>query len=65
MNDWDIEHRHALPSLKWLTSWIRSGLLHITLNDLMEFDHAYPGVLPDVDTLVWQIELVKQQVKKE
>jgi hypothetical protein len=40
---------------------MRSGLLHITLTDLIEFDHAYPGILDDVDTIVWQVELIKAQ----
>lgn len=60
-----MHHPHVLESVKWLTSWVRSGLLHITLTDLIEFDHTYPGVLTDVDTIVWQIELIKAQAARE
>lgn len=38
-------------------------MLHITLTDLMEFDHQYPGVLTDADTVIWQIELIRKQLE--
>ena len=44
---------------------MRSGLIHVTLPDLLEMEDRYPGVLTDVDTCVWQIELIKAQVKAD
>jgi hypothetical protein len=54
-----------MTSTQWLVSWVKSGALHITLADLLEFDHLYPGVLKDVDTYIWQLELTKAQVESE
>ena len=62
-NDWNVEHPSIPGTIEWLTSWVRSGLLHITLHDLIEFDHDYPGILRDVDTVVWQIEIIKKQLE--
>jgi hypothetical protein len=58
-------HPHALESTEWLVSWLKSDILHITLTDLLDFDHTYPGVLKDVDTIIWQLELTKAQSKSE
>jgi hypothetical protein len=49
----------------WLTSWIRSGLITITIPDLLDLEENHPGLMRDIDTCVWQIELIKEQMKDE
>lgn len=62
-NTWTLKHSGALDTVLWLTSWIRSGLIHITLNDLLTLDEAYPDLMRDIDLSIWQIELIKAQIK--
>ncbi len=62
-NDWIIHHESALSTVFWLTSWIRSGLIHITLSDLLALEESYEGILGDIDKIIWQIELIKAQTK--
>lgn len=46
-----------------ISEWTRSELIHITLTDLITLEHEYPGLLRDIDTLNWQVLLVKDQMK--
>lgn len=49
----------------WLTTWIRSGLIQITLADLLALEETYPSLVSDIDRVIWQVELIKQQVKAD
>lgn len=62
-NNWTIRNSPALPALMSISEWSRSGLIHITLTDLINLEHEYPGALKDIDTLNWQVMLVKDQMK--
>lgn len=52
-----------LDTVLWLTAWIRSGLIHLTLRDLLVLEEAYPQLMQDIDRAMWQVDLVKAQVK--
>lgn len=54
-----------LDTVKWLTAWIRSGLIQITLVDLLALEEAYPQLVSDIDRMIWQAELIKAQVKAD
>jgi len=62
-SDWVVHHSGAIDTVMWLTSWIRSGLIHVTLDDLLSLEEQHSGLMKDVDTLMWQIELIKEQSK--
>jgi len=47
----------------WLTAWIRSGLVNVTLQDLLSLEEMHSGLMKDIDTLIWVVELVKEQNK--
>jgi hypothetical protein len=49
----------------WLTSWIRSGFIQITVRDLLKLESDFPDLMRDVDTCIWQVELIKSQVKHD
>jgi hypothetical protein len=38
-------------------------MVHITLQDLLEIEHRFPGLTGDIDTCIWQVLLIKQQVE--
>lgn len=46
-----------------ISEWVRSDMVHITLKDLIDLEHEYPGMLNDIDTLNWQVLLVQGQLK--
>ena len=48
-----------------IASWVNSGTVQITLRDLIELEHEYPGLLKDVDTCIWQVMLIKQQIESK
>lgn len=60
-----IRHAAALNTVFWLTGWIRSGLIRVTIPDLLALEEQYPGLLRDVDTCSWQMELIKAQMKDD
>jgi hypothetical protein len=47
----------------WLTTWIRSGYIHLTIIDLLDIEEKYPRLMGDIDRIIWQAELTKAQVK--
>lgn len=62
-NDWCIHNSPALTALMSIASWVQSSVVHIGLRDLIELEHEYPGMFKDVDTLTWQVLLIKEQMK--
>ena len=40
-------------------------MIHVTIPDLLELESKYPGLMHDMDTCVWQVELIKAQVKRD
>jgi hypothetical protein len=44
---------------------VRSGLVHVTISDLLTLESQFPGLLGDIDTCVWQIELIREQMKAQ
>jgi hypothetical protein len=64
-SDWDIRNSPALSALMSIASWVRTGVVHINLKDLIELEHDVPGIAKDLDTLSWQILLIKQQMQDE
>lgn len=58
-------HIAALDTVLWLASWIRSGLVHVTLVDLLRLEQEYPMLMQDIDRAVWQVELVKDQMSRD
>lgn len=49
----------------WLSGWIKAQAVHITLSDLLDLEERYPGLAKDIDTCIWQVELIKEQMKAE
>lgn len=54
-----------LDTVFWLAAWIRSGLIHITLADLLALEETYPHLVRDIDCVIWQVELIKAQEKAD
>jgi hypothetical protein len=44
---------------------VQSGLLKLTILDLLALEDMFPELSRDIDTCVWQVELVKAQMKAQ
>jgi hypothetical protein len=44
-----------------LAGWVNSGIVTITLRDLLDIEHHYPNLMRDIDTAIWQVMLIQRQ----
>jgi hypothetical protein len=60
-----LRNSAALNAVLDIAGWMHSGIVTITLKDLIELEHTYPGLLKDVDLCLWQVHLIKSQLEGE
>lgn len=60
-----MQNAGALSAVLSLAEWVHSGMIHMTLLDLLETQQHFPGLVSDIDRCIWQVMLIKQQLDTE